>query len=172
MSHKAKGLSKNQPLTVFLSLGWILSSPMPIAALVCAGPGCSLQNYRAFKLEGWCFPLLWPRWCQYPPAGFSSPSGQHTLLGTPLLCAPLKKELHNTKTNNKKYHRKHFPSLSSYRIYKQLFREISLKQGKIIKNQWNSNVRQSTAGTERGRQAFHHQQLPVKQLQPLLWNAP
>lgn len=51
-------------------------------------------------------------------------------------------------------------------------REISLKKGKIIKNQWNSNVRQSTVWTERGRQAFHHQQLPAKQLQTSLWNAP
>ena len=168
MSHKAKGLSRTSHW--LFSSHWAGSLRLPCPSLLSSVPGpvAACRTTGPLGLRGGALFSFDPV-VSIHLQGLLSTRPAHAI-GTPLLCAPLWQS-YTKPTNNKKYHRKHFPSLSSYRIHKQLLREISLKKGKIIKNQWNSNVRQSTVGTETGRQAFHHQQLPAKQLQTLLWNA-
>lgn len=172
MSHKAKGLSRTSRW--LSSFDWAGSSRLPCPSLLSSvpGPAAACRTTGPLGLKGGASFSFDPS-CQYPPAGSPPHPASTCYRDSTAMCSPLKKS-YTIPTNNKKYHRKHFPSLSSYRIHKQLLREISLKKKwqKIIKNQWNSNVRQSIVWTERGRQAFHHQQLPAKQLQSLLWNAP
>lgn len=147
MSHKAKGLSKNQPLTVFPSLGWILPSPEPIAALVCAGPGSSLQDFGASRPEGCRFPLLPPVQCRYPSAGSPLYPASTRCRDSTAMCSPFRVTQYqptwNITANTS-------PHCQATGFTSSSYVKFHFKKGKTINNQWNSNVGHSTVWTERG----------------------
>lgn len=171
MSHKAKGLSRTSHW--LSSFHWAGSFRLPCPSLLSSVPGpvAACRTTGASRPEGWCFPLLWPSWCQYPPAGSPLHPASTRYRDSTAMCSPLTRVTQYRPTT-RNITANTSPHCQATGFTSSFLREISLKKGKIIKNQWNSNVRQSTVWTERGRQAFHHQQLPAKQLQTSLWNAP
>lgn len=175
MSHKAKGLSRTSHWLSSFHWAGSLCFPCPLLLSSVLGPVAACRNTEPLGLKGGAL-------FSFDPVvgihlrGLLSTRPAHSI-GIPLLCAPLNRvtqyrpTTRNITANTSPHCQATGFTSSFYEKFHFKKKKGQKKKKKRIKNQWNSNVRQSTVWTERGRQAFHHQQLPAKQLQTLLWNA-